>query len=168
MQEGEEPDLFGRIIAEHAGKLTGRGRGTLLLDAAHRHAEVLALDHDDDAARLEDAHERVGHLGGEPLLSLAPTPPSAATSVTPSLLATRATPPAPPQLTLHIGRLALHGYSRNEASLLVQGLERGLQQLLAQQRAWPAIAQQLPQLRLPACDWRAAERPEQRGQPFGG
>lgn len=66
-------------------------------------------------------------------------------------------------LTLHIERLMLPGYSRNEANRLVQGLEQGLQQLLAQQ-PWPAQAQQLPRLLLPAVNWRATERPEQRGQ----
>ena len=46
--------------AEH-----GRGRHDRagLADAAHRHAQVLALDDHDDAARLEDAHQRVRDLG---------------------------------------------------------------------------------------------------------
>ena len=41
-----------------------------LADAAHRHAQVLGLDHDDHPARLELAHQRVGDLGGQPLLHL--------------------------------------------------------------------------------------------------
>src|SRR5690606_12348641 len=34
------------------------------------HAQVLGLDHDDGSARLQDAHERIGDLRGEPLLDL--------------------------------------------------------------------------------------------------
>src|SRR5690606_31014534 len=39
-----------------------------LPDAAHRHAQVLALHDDDRAAWLEHLHERVGDLRREPLL----------------------------------------------------------------------------------------------------
>ena len=45
-------------------------RAPALRDPAHGHAEVLGLDHHDHAARLEDLHERVGDLGGQPLLHL--------------------------------------------------------------------------------------------------
>ena len=50
----------------------GRGHrpGAGLADPAHRHAQVLGLDDDDDAARLEPAHQRVGDLAGQPLLHL--------------------------------------------------------------------------------------------------
>ena len=41
-----------------------------LADAAHRHAQVLGLDDDDDALHVEVLDERVGDLGGEPLLHL--------------------------------------------------------------------------------------------------
>src|SRR5690606_4949450 len=41
-----------------------------LPDAAHRHAQVLALHDDDRAAWLEHLHERVGDLRREPLLHL--------------------------------------------------------------------------------------------------
>ena len=58
-----------RKLAAHR---RGDRRRAGLADPAHRHAQVLALDDDDDAARLEDAHERVGDLRGEPLLDLRP------------------------------------------------------------------------------------------------
>lgn len=67
------------------------------------------------------------------------------------------------KITLHIERLALPGYSRNEANRLVQGFEQALQLQLAGQ-SWPQQAQQLSRLSLPASAWRPAERPEQRGQ----
>ena len=43
-----------------------------LLDAAHRHAEVLGLDDDDDAGGLEVLDDGVGDLGGHTLLDLRP------------------------------------------------------------------------------------------------
>lgn len=67
------------------------------------------------------------------------------------------------KITLHIERLALPGYSRNEANRLVQGFEQALQLQLAGQ-SWPQQAQQLSRLSLPASAWRPAERPEHRGQ----
>ena len=48
----------------------GDGLGAGLADAAHGHAEVLALDHHDHAARLEDARPGLGDLGGQPFLDL--------------------------------------------------------------------------------------------------
>ena len=39
---------------------------------AHRHAEVLGLDHHQHAARVERVDQRVGDLGGEALLHLRP------------------------------------------------------------------------------------------------
>ena len=48
----------------------GDGARPGLADAAHGHAQVLALDDHDDAARLQDPHQGVGDLGGEPLLHL--------------------------------------------------------------------------------------------------
>ena len=55
-------------------QLAAHGRGDRLraglADPAHRHAHVLALDDDDHAARLQDLHQRVGDLRGQPLLHL--------------------------------------------------------------------------------------------------
>lgn len=97
-------------------------------------------------------------LGADlPVVAVAKMAPVAAATVATSAKVAGAA------LTLHIERLMLPGYSSNEANRLVQGLEQELHQLLAQQ-PWPAHAQQLPRLLLPACDWRATERPEQRGQ----
>ena len=45
-------------------------RRARLADAAHRHAQVLGLDDDDDAARLQAPTHRVGDLRGQPLLHL--------------------------------------------------------------------------------------------------
>ena len=41
-----------------------------LADPAHRHAQVLGLDHDDHALRVQLADQRVGDLRGQPLLHL--------------------------------------------------------------------------------------------------
>src|SRR3954452_9440708 len=62
----------GGVGAEAAAHRGGDGAGAGLLDPAHGHAEVLGLDHDDHAAGLEDLHEGVGDLGGQPLLHLGP------------------------------------------------------------------------------------------------
>ena len=48
----------------------GDGGRAGLADAAHRHAEVLGLDHDQHALRLEAALELVGDLGRQPFLHL--------------------------------------------------------------------------------------------------
>src|SRR5689334_12300026 len=60
-------------LAEHlAADGGGDGAGPGLLHPAHGHAQVLGLDHDDDAAGLEDGDHRVGDLTGEALLDLGP------------------------------------------------------------------------------------------------
>ena len=41
-----------------------------LLDPAHRHAQMLGLDHHEDTSGLERPLDRVGDLGREPLLHL--------------------------------------------------------------------------------------------------
>ena len=46
------------------------GAGAGLADAAHGHAQVLALDDDDDTSGAGDLGHRVGDLGGQPLLDL--------------------------------------------------------------------------------------------------
>src|ERR1043166_130127 len=45
----DEAHLLLRIVAEQAGELGGDGERARLLDAAHRHAGVLGLEHDGDA-----------------------------------------------------------------------------------------------------------------------
>ena len=45
----------------------------LLLDAAHRHAEVRAFDDDGDAQGIDLLADGVGDLAGEPLLHLQPS-----------------------------------------------------------------------------------------------
>src|SRR5256885_3055738 len=72
---GDEPQEFIArlaVVAERAAQRAGDGLGVLLLYAAHHHAQVIRLDHDADARRLEDAAERIGNLIGEPLLDLEP------------------------------------------------------------------------------------------------
>src|SRR6478735_8594841 len=54
-------------LAAHRGRHGARAR---LAHAAHRHAQVLALDDDDRAARLQVLDERVGDLGRQALLDL--------------------------------------------------------------------------------------------------
>ena len=60
----------GGRVAQLAAHGAGDGLGAALAHAAHRHAQVLGLDHDDDAARVEVLDERVGDLRREPLLHL--------------------------------------------------------------------------------------------------
>jgi hypothetical protein len=62
--------LLRRIVAEHAGELGGHGRGAMLMHAAQCHALMLGLDHDGDAARLQDLVDRRDDIAGEPLLRL--------------------------------------------------------------------------------------------------
>src|SRR6478752_3458567 len=50
----------------------GHGERSRLADAAHRHAEVLALQEDEHALRSQHLDHRVGDLGREPLLHLRP------------------------------------------------------------------------------------------------
>src|ERR671914_550554 len=61
-----------RVIPEVAADRGRDGFRPRLSYAAPRHAQVLGLDHDDDAARLEGRHQRVGDLAGHPLLHLRP------------------------------------------------------------------------------------------------
>src|SRR4030081_649958 len=58
------------VVPEEAADGRGDGEGAGLADAPHRHAEVFGFDDDQDAARLQDLFDGVGHLGGEPLLDL--------------------------------------------------------------------------------------------------
>ena len=52
-----------RLIAFENATLCKRcGRSARLAHTAHRHAHVLALDHDDSAFRAQIVHERVGDL----------------------------------------------------------------------------------------------------------
>src|SRR5690606_10828405 len=59
-----------RVVPEHAAHGAGDGAGPGGAHAAHRHAHVLRLDHDDRAGRTELVHQRIGDLEGEPLLHL--------------------------------------------------------------------------------------------------
>src|SRR3981081_3678195 len=65
-----EPHLLGGIIAEQAGELARHRLGTRLFDAPQRHAGVLGLEHDRDAARLEHLVDRGDDLRVEMLLGL--------------------------------------------------------------------------------------------------
>ena len=58
------------VAAEVAPHGRGDGDGAGLLDAAHRHAEVLGLDHDEHALGAESGLDGVGDLAGEALLHL--------------------------------------------------------------------------------------------------
>src|SRR5215472_13327877 len=57
-------------IAEDAAHGRGDRLGSRFAHPPHRHAQVLGLDHHDDAARLEGAHQRIGDLAGHALLHL--------------------------------------------------------------------------------------------------
>src|SRR6266511_1931003 len=65
--------VAGRGLAEQNAS-HGRGDGLRpgLADPPHRHAQVLGLDHDDGALRLEYVHQRIGELRCQPLLDLRP------------------------------------------------------------------------------------------------
>src|SRR5450432_3852305 len=72
---GNEAKRFGPGavgVAENSPHGGGDGAGTRLTHAAHRHAEVLALDDHDDAARLKNVFEGVSNLHGQPFLDLRP------------------------------------------------------------------------------------------------
>src|SRR6266536_198271 len=58
------------VLFEDAAYRRGDRTRAGLLDAAHGHAHVLAIQHRDHPARLEPLHQQVGDLGGEPLLHL--------------------------------------------------------------------------------------------------
>src|SRR3954452_2094616 len=66
----QETRLFRRIVAEHAGKAAGEGHRTMLGDAAHRHAGMLRLDHDRNAAGFQHLVDRGCDLRGQMLLGL--------------------------------------------------------------------------------------------------
>src|ERR1700761_1433077 len=51
---GKKPLLLRRIVAEHAGVAAGEGTRAVLGDAPDRHAGMLGLDQNGDAARLEN------------------------------------------------------------------------------------------------------------------
>src|SRR6185436_18506002 len=68
--QGQELLARARILADEAPERRGDGLGTVLLDAAQRHAQVLRLEHDPNPFRLELVLQPVGHLSGEPLLDL--------------------------------------------------------------------------------------------------
>src|SRR5215813_3101164 len=54
VHQGHESNLLGRIVAERADELGRDRRGAELLHTAQRHAHMLGLDQDGDAARIED------------------------------------------------------------------------------------------------------------------
>src|SRR5689334_9454473 len=55
---GQETGLLRWIVAEHASVAAGEGRRAVLGDAPHRHAGMLGLDQDGNAARFEDLVDR--------------------------------------------------------------------------------------------------------------
>src|SRR5690606_15207187 len=57
--EGHETNLLLRIHLHFACKCGGDGRRTLFADAAHGHAHMFRLDHDGNAARLQNALDAV-------------------------------------------------------------------------------------------------------------
>src|SRR2546428_11765706 len=58
------------IGLEDAQDATGEDPTVLLFDAAHLHAEMIGLDHDGDADRLEGFLQALGDLTRHPLLPL--------------------------------------------------------------------------------------------------
>src|SRR5215475_7794111 len=69
---GQETRLLRRIVAEHAGETAGERRCTMLGDATHRHAGMLGLDHNRNAAGFQDLIDRGRDLCGQMLLGLQP------------------------------------------------------------------------------------------------
>src|SRR4051812_27559285 len=65
-----ESNLLGRIVAERADELGRDRRGAELLHAAQRHAHVLGLEQDGDAAWIEDLVDRSRDLRSQALLRL--------------------------------------------------------------------------------------------------
>ena len=61
-----------RVRLERACKGRGNRCRALLLDAAHRHAHVLGLDHHRHAARMQGVVDRMGDLRGHGFLGLKP------------------------------------------------------------------------------------------------
>ncbi|MBC9251680.1 hypothetical protein A9179_15510 [Pseudomonas alcaligenes] len=72
-------------------------------------------------------------------------------------------PAAAPSLSLHIGSLALPGYSPRDGARLAGSFERELGRLLTLQ-ALPAQGFQADCLQLPALRRQAGERPELTGR----
>ena len=68
--EGEELGARARILPQQTAHRRGRGRASAGPDAAQGHAQVLGLDDDPDAARVQMGLQPVGHLDGQPLLDL--------------------------------------------------------------------------------------------------
>src|SRR4051812_48273058 len=60
------------VVLEDAPDRRGHGECSRLADAAHRHAEVLALQQDEHALRRQHFDHRVGDLRRQPLLDLRP------------------------------------------------------------------------------------------------
>src|SRR5690242_10026491 len=60
----------GGVVLEDAPDRGGHGERSRLADAAHRHAQVLALQQDEHALRPQHLDHRVGDLRREPLLHL--------------------------------------------------------------------------------------------------
>src|SRR6202035_1440274 len=60
--QGHETCLFRRVVAEHAGVAAGEGHRAMFGDAADRHAGMLGLDQDGDAAGLENFIDCRGNL----------------------------------------------------------------------------------------------------------
>lgn len=71
--------------------------------------------------------------------------------------------PAAPSLSLHIGSLALPGYSARDGARLAGSFERELGRLLSLQ-ALPAQGFQADQLQIPRFRRAAGERPELTGR----
>src|SRR5688572_17909062 len=61
-----------RVIAEDPQHRAGHRERVLLLDAAHRHAQVGAFAYHRDPERVDLLEDRLGHLVGEPFLDLQP------------------------------------------------------------------------------------------------
>ena len=68
----EELHARARVVAEGAEHGAGDGEGVLLLDAAHRHAQVRALADHRHAERIDLLADGLGDLVGHPLLDLQP------------------------------------------------------------------------------------------------
>src|SRR4051812_10313258 len=59
-----------RIRLQDAAHGRGHRGRSGFAHTTHRHTQMLRLHHDDDAARLQPRHDRIGDLRGEPLLHL--------------------------------------------------------------------------------------------------
>ena len=66
----EELHARARVVAEGAEHRARHRERVLLLDAAHRHAQMRRFHHDGDAERRDLVADRVGDLVGQPLLHL--------------------------------------------------------------------------------------------------